>query len=78
MSPDFILLIDEIVIPDTGASLFAVQLDFTMMAMFNSTERTDSHWRGLLGEVGLEVTQVYRYDPEMIEYSILEAAPIKN
>ena len=72
MSPRSVLLIDELVIPDTGASPFSMQLDITMMASFSSTERTVSHWRSLLGEVGLEVTQVYRYDPEL-EYSILEA-----
>ena len=77
MSPESFLLIDELVIPATGASPFSMQLDVTMMAMFNSTERTVPHWRKLLGEVGLEITQVYRYDPEL-EYSILEAVPIKQ
>jgi hypothetical protein len=77
MSEQSILLIDELVIPDTGASSFSQQLDFTMMAMFNSTERTVPHWRSMLAEVGLEITQVYRYDPEL-EYSILEAVPIKK
>jgi demethylsterigmatocystin 6-O-methyltransferase len=77
MSPQSILLIDEMVIPDTGASRFATQLDFTMMAMFNSTERTVPHWRKLLREVGLEISQVYRYDPEL-EYSILEAVASKS
>ena len=77
MSPQSFLLIDEMVIPDTGASRFAMQLDVTMMAMFSSTERTVPYWRRLLGEVGLEITQVYRYDPEL-EYSILEAKPIRD
>ncbi len=48
-----------------------------MMAMFSSTERTVQHWRRLLGEVGREITQVYRYDPEL-EYSILEAVPTRS
>jgi len=72
MSSKSVLLIDELVIPDTGASPFSMQLDFTMMAIFNSTERTVPHWRSLLGELGLELTQVYKYDPDL-EYSILEA-----
>jgi len=45
-----------------------------MMAFFNSAERTVTQWRKLLGEVGLELTQVYQYDPDL-EYSILEAVP---
>ena len=72
MSPQSSLLIDELVIPNTGVSAFAMQLDFTMMALFSSTERTMSHWRSLLGEVALEIRQVYRYDPEL-DHSILEA-----
>lgn len=43
-----------------------------MMAFLNSAERTLSHWRKLLEEVGLQLTQVYRYDTEL-EYNILEA-----
>lgn len=77
MGPKSFLLIDELVIPETGASRFSTQLDFTMMAMFSSTERTVPQWRNLLKEVGLEITQVYRYDPHM-EYSILEAVATKS
>lgn len=77
MSEKSYLLIDEIVIPDVGASPFSMQLDFTMMAFLGSTERTISHWRQLLREVGLELTQVYKYDTEL-EYSILEAVKAKN
>ncbi|KAL9622889.1 MAG: hypothetical protein Q9160_002815 [Pyrenula sp. 1 TL-2023] len=77
MSPQSVLLIDELVLPDTGASPFAMQLDFTMMAVLGSTERTVSNWRSLLGEIGLVITQVYRYDPEL-EYSILEAVAARE
>lgn len=77
MAPQSLLFIDELVIPDTGASRFAMQLDVTMMSMFSSTERTLPYWRSLLGEVGLEITQVYKYDPEL-EYSILEAVPASS
>lgn len=74
MAPQSVLLIDELVVPETGASPFSMQLDFTMMTFFNSTERTVPRWRELLGEVGLELAEVYRYDPDL-EYSILEAVP---
>ena len=77
MSPDSLLWIDEMVIPETGASPFAMQLDFTMMTMFNSTERTLLHWKECLEDVGLQINQVYRYDPEL-EYSILEAVPARK
>jgi hypothetical protein len=77
MSSESILLIDEMVIPDTGASRFASQLDITMMATFNSCERTNSQWRKLLAEVGLEIKEAYSYDSEM-EYTILEVVSKKN
>jgi hypothetical protein len=62
MSSKSILLIDEIVLPDKGASINAMQLDVTMMTMLNGTERTLPHWRKLLEEVELKVNQVYNYD----------------
>ena len=68
MGPHSVLLIDELVIPNTGASRTAMQLDMTMMAVFNSVERTESDWRALLGAVGF---------PE-IEYGILEAVASRN
>ena len=72
MGPRSVLLIDELVIPNTGASRISVQLDMTMMSVFGATERTESDWRRLLHEVGFEVRKIHRYDPE-IEYGILEA-----
>ncbi|TGO67431.1 hypothetical protein BOTNAR_0042g00160 [Botryotinia narcissicola] len=77
MSPKSILLIDEIVIPDTGASPFSTQLDFTMMAFLGSTERTITHWRELLGDLGFELAKVHPYDTEL-EYSILEAVRVRS
>ena len=77
MAPQSLLLIDQMVIPDTGASPFAVQLDVTMITILNSTERTVPHWRRLLGEVSLEMNHFCKYDPEL-EYSILEAVPIRK
>ena len=74
MSADSILLIDEMVIPDREASLFSAQMDVTMLAFFNSPERTLPQWKTMLREFDLDVRNVYRYDPEL-EYSILEARP---
>lgn len=75
MSPQSLLLIDELVLPSTGASINAMQLDITMMAMLNAMERTQSHWTRLLGEVGLKITGVYEYGLYG-EECILEAVPV--
>jgi demethylsterigmatocystin 6-O-methyltransferase len=77
MSPQSLLLIDEIILPDKGASINAMQLDITMMTMFNATERTLPHWRRLLEEAGLKITEVYNYDLYG-EDCVLEAVPTEG
>lgn len=77
MSPQSLLFIDELLVPDTGASRFTMQHDVIMMSMFSAIERTLPAWRKLLNEVGLEITQTYLYDPE-VEYTILQAVPVKS
>lgn len=52
------LLINENVIPDTGAYWETTSLDLIMMAI-GSGERTERHWRALLGSVGLRVLRVW-------------------
>ncbi|KAA8566481.1 hypothetical protein EYC84_009043 [Monilinia fructicola] len=42
MGPDSAILIDEMILPNTGASCQAMSLDFTMMAALPAMERTKS------------------------------------
>ena len=74
MGPQSVLFIDEVVMPNTGASVMATQLDITMLAIFGALERTESDWYKLLGRAGFEVREIHAYDPE-VGYSILEAVP---
>lgn len=53
------LLIDEWVLPDSGVNLKAANMDINMMLMFNAIERTKSQWERLLGDVGLEIVEIY-------------------
>lgn len=53
------LLLNENVIPATGANWKITSLDMFMMTMLGSTERTEQHWKELLGSVGLKVTNIY-------------------
>jgi len=48
------LLIHDMIIPDQGASIFAAELDMTMMAFNGGLERTKVQWRALLNSVGLQ------------------------
>ncbi|PYI28156.1 S-adenosyl-L-methionine-dependent methyltransferase [Aspergillus indologenus CBS 114.80] len=52
------LLINENVIPDTGAYWETTSLDFIMMSI-GSAERTESQWRALLDGAGLRVVRIW-------------------
>ncbi|KAI9836770.1 MAG: hypothetical protein M1819_000935 [Sarea resinae] len=55
-----VLLVNENCLRDRDVPLFEAQMDFTMMVLFASLERTEVQWRKLLGEAGFRVTGVYR------------------
>ena len=54
------LIINDIVMPDKGASRFATQSDINMMCLLAAMERSEKQWRELLGSVGLEITTIWR------------------
>lgn len=56
------LLINEQVLPNTGAELIPAVLDLTMMAYFNAMERTERQWRVLLDAVGVDVVKIWRFE----------------
>ena len=74
MGPSSVLLIDELIVPDTGASIMATQSDITMMTVFGARERTKSEWLKLLDEAGLRIVETYEYDSEM-GHGVVEAVP---
>ena len=63
MSEKSVLLIDEMVFPDSGVSWQAAQFDLTMMCAHASTERTRTQWKALLDSVDLKIRDVYIYNP---------------
>ena len=54
------LLISEFVLTDTETGLFPASLDLQMMGLHGGKERSESQWRGLLNQAGLEVVKVWR------------------
>ena len=56
-----VILIDEMVLPDTGAPWQATQLDITMMSALAAIERTRKEWFELLKSAGLKVVEMYTY-----------------
>lgn len=64
MDADSRLLINEFVLPNTGATQLPASLDIMMMTLVSGLERTESQWRELLGSVGLEVVRIWTVIPE--------------
>lgn len=53
------LLIYDYVVPETGASTRAAAMDLQMMCLLAGMERTESQWRTILQESGLEMVHVW-------------------
>jgi len=61
MNKDSILLIDEMVLPNSGVHWQAAQLDLAMMIGLASQERTEEQWYALLETSGLKISKIYTY-----------------
>ncbi|OJJ50748.1 hypothetical protein ASPZODRAFT_106589 [Penicilliopsis zonata CBS 506.65] len=57
------ILIDDIVLPDTGAHWQATMEDISMMAVHAAKERTRREWEELLARAGLQIKELYTYIP---------------
>ncbi|KAF9886976.1 hypothetical protein FE257_010717 [Aspergillus nanangensis] len=55
------LLVNEVVIPDTGADWQETALDLMMMNMLSSQERKEAEWNRLFEAAGLKMIQVWRH-----------------
>lgn len=53
------LLINENVIPNTGAHWEATALDIMMLTLLSSRERTRENWETLLSQAGLKISGIY-------------------
>lgn len=53
------ILINEIVIPETGAGWFATSVDMLMMTAHSAAERREKGWRDLLESVGLKIVKIW-------------------
>jgi demethylsterigmatocystin 6-O-methyltransferase len=67
MSKDSVLLIDEMVLPDVAVYSHVAAIDLAMMCATGSTERTESQWKTLFSEEGLELVDIRTYKPTSYE-----------
>jgi demethylsterigmatocystin 6-O-methyltransferase len=61
MDADSRILIDDVVLPDTGALWQATMADITMMIGLGGKERTVQQWHALADSAGLRVEQIHTY-----------------
>ena len=53
------VLINELVVPDQGASWSVTSMDWLMLALGAVKERTEQDWRNLIDQAGLKVTGIW-------------------
>ena len=68
------LLLNEIVVPEKGASWPVTSMDWLMMALGAMRERGIKEWEKILGEAGLKISKVFTY--ELSAESLIEAEPM--
>ncbi|KAI3394966.1 hypothetical protein diail_2024 [Diaporthe ilicicola] len=61
MGPHSFIIIDDIIIPDTGAHPRTTEMDYIMMTTLAAMERTRKQWDDLLSAAGLEVINRVTY-----------------
>ena len=62
MDKDSRILIDEMVLPDSGVHWQVTAIDFMMMAALGSQERTKDQWYVLMEKAGLRILEIHTYN----------------
>ncbi|KAM3065863.1 hypothetical protein ACMFMG_009913 [Clarireedia jacksonii] len=75
LGPDSAILIDEMVIPETGAHWHATQIDMTMQFALAAKERTIDQWHALLAAAGLKAKNIVQYTLSLGD-SVIVAVPV--
>ncbi|KAK7739363.1 hypothetical protein SLS63_001706 [Diaporthe eres] len=62
MAPDSVLLINDMVLPESGVPPFSTSLDLVMLGACAGRERTLADWKNLFCHVGLAIVDCNLYD----------------
>jgi len=68
---------DEVVVPDKGATEAQVNWDWTMLAGVSGMERGYQQWVQLLGYGGLVIKKIWTYDGGRGD-AVIVAAPLEK
>jgi demethylsterigmatocystin 6-O-methyltransferase len=74
MSKDSLILIDDMVLPNSNVHWHATQIDITLMATLAAVERTKTQWEALLDRAGLRIVNIYTYTMSLQD-SVIAAVP---
>lgn len=74
MSAESLIVIDEVVLPETKLPWQCAIMDIAMMASLGGIERSREDWEVLLGRAGLKAVDVYTYD-DVKFHSVITAVP---
>lgn len=71
MAPNSVILIDEMVLPNTGTHWQAAQMDMIMMINLAARERSEKEWYALLDHAGLQLKNIWTYPS--VQHAVIEA-----
>jgi hypothetical protein len=77
MGKDSVLLLNENTLPESNVPPYSSHLDFEMMQIFSSLERTEKQWIRLLEEADLKVVNVWRPKNQVVGSNALFEASLK-
>lgn len=75
MADDSVVIVDDVVLPEIGATWKQASMDLAMMTMLAAMERTKTHFTQLLAEAGLKLRDVWTYDEDYGD-SFIVATPM--
>ncbi len=65
MTEDSVILLDEIVVSEVGATWRATLGDMCMAACLCASERTEAEWQALADTAGFTISKVLKYNEEL-------------
>lgn len=74
---DSVVLIHEILLPETGVSYFDAMMDWHMMDI-GALERTEAQWKTLVGSVGLEIKGIWKEEEGLKGLRVLMECGLKS
>jgi demethylsterigmatocystin 6-O-methyltransferase len=74
MADDSVIMIDDVVMPQTGATWKQASMDIAMMTMLAAMERTEEQFSQVLADSGLRLRDIWTYDKEYGD-SLVVATP---